>query len=144
MRVSFEFFYFFICYYYYHYCFIASRRSFYLTYIYFNFENTFFGLSNLKFFIESLYASIYVYSFYSFLFFSLSLFSFFLFSFFLIIFLFFIIIIIIIIIIVYVYVFSMCTDPVEKRLRFPQGFESCSVIVFENFFIFVLLNCESL
>ena len=134
------YFIFSICYYYQHYCFIASCLWF-LTCIY---SNTFFGLRNLEFFIESLYASVYVYSFYSFLFFSLSLFSFFLFSFFLIIFLFFIIIIIIIIIIVYVYVFSMCTDPVEKRLRFPQGFESCYVIVFENFFIFVLLNCESL
>ena len=53
------------------YCITTS----FLTYIYSNFENTFFGLSNLEFFfIESLYTSIlYVYSFYSFLFFSLSL-----------------------------------------------------------------------
>ena len=72
------YFIFSICYYYQHYCFIASCLWF-LTCIY---SNTFFGLRNLEFFIESLYASIYVYSFYSFLFFSLSLFSFFLFSFF--------------------------------------------------------------
>ena len=47
---------FFICYYYYyHYYFIASPRWF-LPHIYSNFENTFFGLSNLELFIESLYA----------------------------------------------------------------------------------------
>ena len=78
MRVSFEIFilfylcrfhflFFSVCYYHYHYCFIASQRWF-LTYIYSNFESTFFGFSNLDFFIESLYASNYIYSFYSFLF----------------------------------------------------------------------------
>ena len=44
------------CYYYYHNYFIASQRWF-LTYIYSNFENTLFGLSNLELFIESLPAS---------------------------------------------------------------------------------------
>ena len=60
-RFSFEtsivFFCFFFGYYYhYHYYFIALRRWF-LTYIYSNIEDTFFWLSNLELFIESLYAS---------------------------------------------------------------------------------------
>ena len=66
MRISFKYLVFFylillllsllFLLFYYYYYFIASRRWF-LTYIYSNFENTFFGLSNLEFFIESLYAS---------------------------------------------------------------------------------------
>ena len=49
----FHFFYFLLLY---HYYFIASRRWF-LTYIYSNFENKLFRLSNLELFIESRYAS---------------------------------------------------------------------------------------
>ena len=70
MRVSFEIF-FSICYYYYYYnyyYYFTASRSWFLTYIYSNFENTFFGLSNLEFFIQSLSASnICLSSFFSFL-----------------------------------------------------------------------------
>ena len=54
-----------------------------------------------------------------------------------------IIIIITIIIIAYVYVFSTCTNLVEKSIRFPQGL-SIVLCLYLEFFIFVLLNCESL
>ena len=68
-----------ICYYYYHYYFIASWLWF-LTYIYSNFANKFFGLSNLELFVESLYASnIYLHIF---LLFFLSFFKFFLYIYF--------------------------------------------------------------
>ena len=138
MRVSFEIFillylfifFFSICYYYYRYCFIASRRWF-LTYIYSNFENTFFGLSNLEFFTEFLYALIYVYSFYSFLFFlSISLFflSFFLFFKFNLLF--------------YYYYYNylyLCIlyvyRPCWKTYKISSRFESCFVFAFQKFFI---------
>ena len=68
MRVSFEIFFSICYYYYYNYYYFTASRSWFLTYIYSNFENTFFGLSNLEFFIESLYASnIYLSFFFSFL-----------------------------------------------------------------------------
>ena len=50
-------YFFLICYYYYHHYYLIASLRWFLTYIYSNFENTFFGLNNLEFFIESFYPS---------------------------------------------------------------------------------------
>ena len=82
----------------------------FLTYICSNFENTFFGLSNLELFIESLYASniyLYVYVY--------------IYIFFLLLFL---------LLLLSLLVFSTCTGLVEKRIRFPQGL---SLVLYSHF-----------
>ena len=120
-----SFFFFCICYYYiiliiivlY---FIASWRWFL---IFTNPESTFFGLSSLEFFIESLYTSYYIY-----------IKFFFLLPFFIFIYAY---------ISVCSYVFT-CTGLAEKRVRFPYGLRVLFCTYILEIFIFVLLNCESL
>ena len=84
-----------------------------LTYIYSNFENTFFGLSNLELFIESLYASnLCLHAFYIYIYFSF-------------------IIIIIIIIIITVCVFVLYVRrPFWETYKISSRFESCFVFAF--------------
>ena len=134
MRVSFEIYviFFSICYYYYYRnYFIASRRWF-LTYIYSNFENTFFGLSNLELFIESLCASnIYLYVYvYIYIYFFLLLF-----------------LLLLLLLLLSLLVFSTCTGLVEKRIRFPQGLSLVLYSYFRTFHfciveLWVLVNLK--
>ena len=127
MTASFEIPFFFstCCYYYYHYYYYITSRCWFLRYTYSNFENLFFGLSNLEFFIQSLYAWNVCLQFF---FLSLSFISFIFFLYFLYIFIY-----------VYVYVFSTCTDLVEKGIRFPQDL---SLVLYVHFRIFYFCIIE--
>ena len=103
---------------------------------------------NCYFSFGAIYASIYVYSFYSFLFFSLSLSLFFLFFFLL----FFNLIYYLFYHYHYYNYYNNCLclcvlyvcRPCWEMYKISWRSKSCFVFVFQNFFIFVLLNCESL
>ena len=125
-----------VCYYYYNYCFITPWRWFF-TYIYLKFESTIFGFSSVEFIPELNpfipHINFYILFFLSLIFFN-SLLLFFNFS--LSFVWFFMIVVIIISSIIYVYVFSMCTNLAEKRLRYPQGL---SLALYVDFRIFKFL-----
>ena len=114
------YYYYFYYYYYYHYYFIASPCC-----IYSNFENAFFGLSNLELFVESLYASNICLQFF---FFSFQYYYYYYYYY-------------------YCYVFSTCRGLAEKCVRFPQGLSLVLYMCFRIFLfcfveLWVLLNLK--
>ena len=108
---------FFICYYY-HYYFVASW-SWLLTYIYSNFEITYFGLSSFEFFFESLYATDIYLQFFSFFYF----FSIFIFYFYFLLSLSLLFCCCFLpIFFIYVYVFSTSSSLAEKLIKIESWF----------------------